>query len=76
MSKRRTYEVNPKGKEWTVKERGAQRAVGTFDNKAEAVERAKEVAKNQANSQVVVKKQDGTIQTEYTYGNDPYPPKG
>ena len=37
---------------------------------------AKEVAKNQPPSQVVVRKQDGTIQTEYTYGDDPYPPRG
>lgn len=76
MSKRRTYDVSPKGNEWTVKERGADRAVGNFDRKAEAVERAREVAKNQQLSQVVIRKQDGSIQTEHTYGRDPYPPRG
>lgn len=76
MSKRRTYDVSPKGNEWTVKERGADRAVGNFDRKAEAVERAHEVAKNQPLSQVVIRKQDGSIQTEHTYGRDPYPPRG
>lgn len=76
MSKRRTYDVSPKGNEWTVKERGADRAVGNFDRKAEAVERAREVAKNQPLSQVVIRKQDGSIQTEHTYGRDPYPPRG
>ncbi len=76
MSKRRVYEVAPKGDQWTVKEHGATRAVGNFERKSDALERAKEVAKNQPLSQVVVKKQDGTVQTEYTYGEDPYPPKG
>lgn len=76
MSKRRTYDVSPKGEQWTVKERGASRAVGNFDKKSEAVERAREVAKNQPLSQVVIRKQDGSIQTEHTYGQDPHPPKG
>jgi DNA modification methylase len=76
MSKRKTYDVSPKGSQWTVKERGATRAVGNFDKKADAVQRAREVAKNQPISQVVIRKLDGTIQTEHTYGKDPYPPKG
>ena len=76
MSKRKTYDVSPKGNQWSVKERGADRAIGNFDNKSDAIRRAKEVAKNQSLSQVVVRKQDGTIQTEYTYGEDPYPPRG
>jgi hypothetical protein len=65
MNKRRTYDVSPKGDQWTVKQRGAERAVGNFDKKSDAVGRAREVAKNQPLSQVVVRKQDGVIQTEY-----------
>jgi hypothetical protein len=76
MSKRRVYDVSPKGKEWSVKERGADRAVGNFAKKSDAVDRAREVAKNQPRAQVVIRKQDGSIQTEHTYGGDPYPPKG
>jgi hypothetical protein len=76
MSKRRIYDVSPKGNQWTVKERGADRAVCNFDHKADAVERVREVARNQPLAQVVIHKQDGTIQTEHTYGRDPYPPKG
>ena len=34
------------------------------------------LSKNQELGQVVIHKQDGTIQTEHTYGKDPYPPKG
>lgn len=76
MTKRRIYDVSPSGDRWAVKARGAARAVGVFDTKADAVERAKEVAKKAPDSQVVVRKEDGTIQTEHTYGHDPFPPKG
>ena len=76
MTTRKTYDVSPAGARWEVKGRGAKRAVGIFDTKDEAIERARQVAKKLAESQVVVRKADGTIQTEYTYGNDPFPPKG
>ncbi len=76
MSERRIYDVSPKGSDWVVKERGADRAVGRFDTKAEAVDRARDVARKLPTSQVVIRKQTGEFQTEHTYGNDPYPPKG
>jgi hypothetical protein len=76
MSKRRVYDVSPKGDQWVVKERGADRAVGIFDNKSDAVTKGAEVARNQGNSQIVIRKQDGSIQSERTYGRDPNPPKG
>lgn len=76
MSSRRVYDVSPKGEQWKVKERGAERAIGVFDRKEDAVDRAREVAAKQPLAQVVVRKQDGSIQTEYTYGDDPYPPAG
>ena len=52
------------------------KASGSHDTKAEAIARAKELAKKQALGQVIIHKQDGTIQTEHTYGKDPYPPEG
>ncbi len=61
---------------WKVKEENASKALSKHDTKDDAVNRAKEVAKNQDLGQVVIHKQDGTIQTEHTYGKDPYPPKG
>lgn len=76
MAKRRIYDVSPKGSGWTVRERGAQRAVGDFAKKSEAVERASEIGRNQALAQVVIRGSDGRIQSERTYGKDPYPPKG
>lgn len=59
-----------------MKEENASRASSSHDTKAEAVDRAKELAKNQELGQVVIHKKDMTIQTEHTYGKDPYPPKG
>lgn len=78
MSKyeRVSYDVSPRGARWTVTRRGASRATAVLDSKSEAVSRAKEVAKGWRESQVVVRKGDGTIQTEYTYGKDPFPPRG
>lgn len=77
MSNRKTYHVTPKpGGGLNVKQEKAERASSSHATKADAVERAKELAKNQTLGQVVIHKQDGTIQTEHTYGKDPYPPKG
>jgi len=61
---------------WKVKKEGASRASGVFDTKAEAVERGRELAKGAGEGQLKIHGKDGQIQTEHTYNNDPYPPKG
>ena len=77
MRKRRTYHVTPRPDGgWRVTGESASRASSSHDTKAEAIARAKELAKKQTLGQVIIHKQDGTIQTEHTYGKDPYPPKG
>ncbi len=76
MTKRVTYTVAPDGDRWKVKKRGGSRASGTFDKKEDAVSRGRELAKAQERGQLVIKKQNGRIQTEYTYGDDPFPPRG
>jgi len=77
MSKRKTYHVTPGADgDWKVNGEKASKASSSHDTKAEAVDRAKEPAKNQELGQVVIHKKDGKIQTEHTYGKDPYPPKG
>ncbi len=77
MATRKTYHVapNPDGG-WNVKAERASRASSSHDTKASAVDRAKVLAKAQPLGQVVIHKQDGRIQTEHTYGQDPYPPRG
>ena len=66
----------PDGDKWKVKGEKAERAVKTFDDKKDAVDFGREIAKNQPLGQLKIHKKDGTIQEERTYGKDPYPPKG
>jgi len=73
---RRGIWVSPDGDKWKVKKEGGQKASGIFDNKDDAVNRAKELAKKDQPSQIVIQKRDGQIQEERTYEDDPYPPKG
>jgi len=77
MSNRKVYHVTPGPKGgWQVKAEKASRASSIEDTKDKAVEKAKELAKSSSEGQVVIHKKDGTIQTEHTYGSDPFPPKG
>ncbi|OGZ69170.1 MAG: hypothetical protein A3C50_02045 [Candidatus Staskawiczbacteria bacterium RIFCSPHIGHO2_02_FULL_43_16] len=69
--KRRTYHVTPDDGDWKVKERGAERAVKVLEDKSDAVQLAKDLAKSAGLGQVIIHKSDGTIQTEHTYGRDP-----
>ena len=72
MSDRKRVWVSPDGEGgWNVKSEGAERAAANFEDKADAVERAKEIAKASPLGQVIIQKGDGQIQTEYTYGQDP-----
>ena len=76
-SKRQVYHVTSgTDKNWKVTKEGASRASGCFDNKTDAVERGKELAKSGPEGQIIIHKKDGTFQTEHTYKNDPFPPKG
>lgn len=46
-----------------------------FELKSEAISYWRELAQNNKPSQLVIHKADWTIEIEYTYWNDPYPPK-
>lgn len=73
---RKVVRVNPAPEGWKVQSAGTTRADSVHDVKSDAVTRAKEIAKAAPTGQVVIKGRDGKIQTEHTYGKDPYPPKG
>lgn len=71
-SGRTTYWVSPTdGGKWKTKREGAERAAGIFEDKSDAIARAKELAKGEPLGQVVIQRKDGVIQTEHTYGQDP-----
>jgi len=76
MSKRQVFHVVPAKGGWNVNRAGADRPEKTFDNKKDAVGFGREIAKSQRPGQLIIHKKDGTIETEYTYGKDPFPPKG
>lgn len=77
MSERKRVWVSPDGeKGWNVKTEGKSKAAANFEDKSDAIAKAKEIAQNATKGQVIIQKNDGKIQTEYTYGKDPYPPKG
>ena len=71
------YHVTPTPDgDWRVKREDAERAANIIENKAEAIERAKELAKENPLGQVLIHGKDGKVQTEYTYGQDPKRYKG
>ena len=75
-TKRMIIYVSPQGKFWAVKKEGAKRPTRVFLNKANAIKEGKIVARKQEPSQLKIQKKDDAFQTEFTYGKDPYPPKG
>jgi hypothetical protein len=73
---RRVFDVSPDGDRWKVSDRTGQTASKLFDQKSEAVQFGRTAAQSAEPSQLVIRKNDGQIETEYTYGSDPYPPRG
>lgn len=67
--------VSPDGEDWKVKVVGNQKASAILDTKAEAVERAIEIAKNQ-HLELLVQNLDGKIGWKNSYGDDPRNIKG
>jgi len=72
---RKVYRVVPNSGAWKLTGPNG----GTLSNhvtKPPAVTAGQTAAKANQPSQLVVHKADGTIDYEYTYGDDPYPPRG
>jgi hypothetical protein len=60
---------------WKNRAQGNDRASNTADNKADAVAKGREMAKDRK-VEHIVKKLDGTIGERNSYGNDPRKSKG
>lgn len=74
MANRKKYWVVPNGTNWQVKHEG--RVLSSHYRKDEAVQAGQRVAKANTPSQLIIMRQDGTIEKEYTYELDPFPPRG
>lgn len=76
MSSRKVYHVTYNEDCWQVKAEGNKRATHTFEKKEDAIPFGRQVASTGEAGQLIIHRKDGEIQTEYTYGNDPFPPRG
>ena len=59
---------------WDVKPERGERASRHFDTQQEAIDTAREVARNQR-SELIVHGRDGRIRDRDSYGRDPCPPR-
>lgn len=60
---------------WQVKGAGNMRATVRTKTKSQAIDIARDIARNQ-HSELVIHNMNGRISAKHSYGNDPYPPKG
>lgn len=67
--------VVPHGDDWAVKGAGNSKATSVHPTQADAIQRAREIARNQE-SELLIHGSDGRIRERDSHGNDPYPPKG
>jgi len=65
---------NPNGG-WDVKKGGAEKASLHTDNKQDAIDRGREISRNQG-TEFVIHGQNGVIQSKDSHGNDPRSVKG
>ena len=66
--------VVPNGNNWQVKAEKATKATKNFNTQREAIDYARDIAKNQK-SELVIHGKDGRIRDKDSYGNDPCPPR-
>ena len=73
----KTTHVVPNRKDggWDIKHGGARRSSGHFDKKQDAVDRGREISRNQK-TEFVIHGKDGKIQRKDSHGGDPHPPRG
>jgi len=71
-----THHVVPNpGGGWDVKRGGSSRASSHHDTKSEALNRGREISRQQS-TELRIHNKDGRIAQSDSHGNDPHPPKG
>ncbi len=71
---KKNQHVVPHKDGWAVKGAGNSKATVVVDTQSEAIEKAKQIAKNKE-SEVVIHRPNGKIRDTDSYGNDPNPAK-
>lgn len=74
MSKRNQHVV-PHGDDWAVKPEGGQRPSSVHERQQDAIDRAREIARNQG-TELLIYGRNGQIRERDSYGNDDFPPRG
>lgn len=74
MSGKNQYVVR-NGNGWGVRGEGNSRLTARCDTQAEAIGIGREIAQNQG-SELRIQGQSGHFREAWSYGNDPFPPKG
>ncbi|WP_196017056.1 DUF2188 domain-containing protein [Alistipes senegalensis] len=67
--------VVPHDGQWAARGEGNQRVTVITRTQQEAIEIAREIARNQR-SELLIHRPNGQIRDRDSYGNDPYPPEG
>ncbi|MFA5837332.1 MAG: DUF2188 domain-containing protein [Bellilinea sp.] len=74
MSGKNQHVVPAPNGNWGVRGEGNSKITKETSTQAQAIEVAREIAKNQG-SEVVIHGKDGTIRDKDSYGKDPCPPQ-
>lgn len=74
MGKNQHVTPHPNGG-WQVIGAGNTKATVRTDTQEQAIEVAREIAKNQE-SELFIHRKNGQIRERSSFGNDPYPPEG
>ncbi|MFN0213163.1 MAG: DUF2188 domain-containing protein [Saprospiraceae bacterium] len=75
MSKGKNQFVVRHSDDWAVKGAGNSKATKVFDTQREAIDYARQIARNQE-SELRIQGRDTKFREGDSYGNDPYPPEG
>lgn len=74
MSKENIW-ISPRHNGWAVQRERSERASHVLPTKEEAVGVGRDIAR-QDGVELIIQRQDGTIQERNSYGHDPFPPRG
>ncbi len=72
---RKNQHVVPHGNNWAVKGAGNEKSTKIMPTQKQAIEKAREIARNQQ-SELVIHNKEGKIREKDSFGNDPRKSKG
>ncbi|SON54238.1 hypothetical protein HDIA_0697 [Hartmannibacter diazotrophicus] len=74
MTRKNQYVVR-NGKTWGVRGEASERLTRTFETQREAIDFGREIARNQR-TELRIQGRDARFREAWSYGSDPFPPKG